>query len=234
MLPIFITGIGTGVGKTLISAIVTEALGAHYWKPVQAGFADGTDSEWVGERISTLNATDRPDGQGASATMASRVVPELYKLKLPASPHIAAREEGVIISLDKIAVRLSEIAAALAPARPLVIEGAGGLLVPLNEREFVLDLVKKLEANVILVSRNYLGSINHSLLTAEVCRSHGLKVVGWIFNDQYLHYEQEIVSWSGVPRIGSIPFQNSPDAEFVRKQAALIGPALRKVLGINQ
>ena len=218
MQPIFITGIGTGVGKTLISAIVTEALGAWYWKPVQAGFADGTDSEWVEERISA----------------SSRVAPELYKLKLPASPHIAAREEGVIISLDKIATALSEIAATLPAGRQLVVEGAGGLLVPLNEQEFVLDLVKKLDATVILVSRNYLGSINHSLLTAEVCRSHGLKVAGWIFNDQYLHYEQEIVSWSGVPRIGSVPFGNLPDAEFVRVQAGLIGPALRKVLGINQ
>ena len=218
MQPIFITGIGTGVGKTLISAIVTEALGAHYWKPVQAGFADGTDSEWVGERISAP----------------SLVAPELYKLKLPASPHIAAREEGAVISLDKIATVLSEISAALPAGRPLVIEGAGGLLVPLNEREFVLDLVKKLDATVILVSRNYLGSINHSRLTAEVCRSHGLRVAGWIFNDQYLHYEQEIVSWSGVPRIGSVPFGNSPDAEFVKAQAGLIGPALREVLGINQ
>ena len=134
MRPIFITGIGTGVGKTLISAIVTEALGAYYWKPVQAGFTDGTDSEWVGERIS-----------------APRVLPEVYKLKLPASPHIAAREEGAVISLDKIATALSEISAALPAGRPLVIEGAGGLLVPLNEREFVLDLVKKLEANLILV-----------------------------------------------------------------------------------
>ena len=221
MVPIFITGIGTGVGKTLISAIVTEALGAHYWKPVQAGFADGTDSEWVGERISAVNA------QGGGPEAASRIVPELYKLKLPASPHIAAREEGIVISLDKIA-------GALPAVSPLVVEGAGGLLVPLNEREFVLDLVKKLDAFVILVSRNYLGSINHSLLTAEVCRSHGLRVAGWIFNDQYLHYEQEVVSWSGVPRIGSVPFQGSPDAEFVRKQAGLIGPALRKVLGINQ
>ncbi|HXO74918.1 MAG TPA: AAA family ATPase, partial [Puia sp.] len=91
MRPIFITGIGTGIGKTLISAIVTEALAAHYWKPVQAGFADGTDSEWVGERISALAA------QGAGAGVSSRVAPELYKLKLPASPHIAAREEGIVI-----------------------------------------------------------------------------------------------------------------------------------------
>jgi dethiobiotin synthetase len=221
MAPIFITGIGTGVGKTLISAIVTEALGAHYWKPVQAGFADGTDSEWVAERISAVHA------QAAGAEAPSRVVPELYKLKLAASPHIAAREEGIVISLDKIAEALPTVG-------PLIVEGAGGLLVPLNEREFVLDLVKKLDAIVILVSRNYLGSINHSLLTAEVCRSHGLKVAGWIFNDQYLHYEQEIVSWSGVPRIGSVPFRGSPDAEFVRTQAELIGPVLRKVLGINQ
>ena len=87
---------------------------------------------------------------------------------------------------------------------------------------------------VVAVSRNYLGSINHSLLTAEVCRNHRITVAGWIFNDQYLHYEQEIVSWSGIPRIGSVPFGNSPDAEFVRTQAELIGPALREVLGINQ
>ena len=227
MQPIFITGIGTGVGKTLISAIVTEALGAYYWKPVQAGFADGTDSDWVRERINAPIADNTPVGQDAGFTAASRVAPELYKLKLPASPHIAAREEGAVINLDAIA-------AALPAGRPLVVEGAGGLLVPLNEREFVLDLVKKLDATVILVSRNYLGSINHSLLTAEVCRSHGLRVAGWIFNDQYLHYEEEIVSWSGVPRIGSVPFGNLPDAEFVRTEAGLIRPALRKVLGINQ
>jgi dethiobiotin synthetase len=226
MQPIFITGIGTGVGKTLIAAIVTEALGTHYWKPVQAGFADGTDSEWVEQRISAAGA------QGVGATAASRVVPELYKLKLPASPHIAAREEGIAISLDKIAAALPEITAALPAGRPLVIEGAGGLLVPLNEQEFVLDLVKRLDATVILVSRNYLGSINHSLLTAELCRSHRLRVAGWIFNDQYLHYEQEIVSWSGIRSIGSVPFGGLPDAEFVKEQARRIGPALREIPGV--
>ena len=95
MEPIFITGIGTGVGKTLIAAIVTEALGAHYWKPVQAGFADGTDSEWVRERISAADVQRTARG-------GIKGCPELYKLKLPASPHIAAREEGIVISLDKI------------------------------------------------------------------------------------------------------------------------------------
>jgi len=135
MQPIFITGIGTGIGKTLVSAVVTEALGGHYWKPVQAGYDEGTDAGWVGERI----------GQ-------KRVFPELYRLQLPASPHIAAREEGVEINPDRIAAALPEV-------RPLIVEGAGGLLVPLNDRQFVIDLIKRLDATVILVSRNYLGSI---------------------------------------------------------------------------
>jgi len=82
------------------------------------------------------------------------------------------------------------------------------------------DLIHLLQAKVILVSRNYLGSINHSLLTAAVCKAHGLKVAGWIFNDQYQHYEAEIVRWSGVPFIASIPHYENPDTEFVRRQAA--------------
>ncbi|HXB07819.1 MAG TPA: dethiobiotin synthase [Puia sp.] len=199
MQPIFITGIGTGVGKTLVSAIVAEALGAYYWKPVQAGFDGGTDAEWVGARLS------RP----------GRVLPGMFTLRLAASPHVAAREEGVEIRVAAIAGRVPAV-------RPLVVEGAGGLLVPLNEGQFMADLALALDATVILVSRNYLGSINHSLLTAEVCRMRGLRVGGWIFNDQYGNYEEEIVRWSGYPRLGSIPFQESPDREFVRRQAAVL------------
>lgn len=206
MHPIFITGIGTGVGKTLVSAIVTEALAAVYWKPVQAGFDEGTDAGWVGERIS------HPE---------DRILPETYKLILPASPHIAARQENIRISLDRITDQFRTIA-----ARPLVIEGAGGLYVPLNGEEFMPDLVRRLDATVILVSRNYLGSINHSLLTAEACRVHGLRVAGWVFNDQYGDYEQEIAAWSGLPAIASIPFREGPDAEWVREQAQRIRPAL--------
>src|SRR5271163_865197 len=100
MQPIFITGIGTGIGKTLVAAIVTEALGAAYWKPVQAGFDDGTDTAWIGERIS------HPAG---------RLLPETYKLALAASPHIAARQEGVSISLDKIADQFHAIRPGSAP-----------------------------------------------------------------------------------------------------------------------
>jgi dethiobiotin synthetase len=209
MHPIFITGIGTGIGKTLVAAIVTEALAANYWKPVQAGFDDGTDTIWVGERIS------KPKG---------RLLPETYRLAMPASPHIAASREGLVISLDKIVDQFYEMRRK--GGSPLVIEGAGGLLVPLNDKEFVLDLVRLLNATVILVSRNYLGSINHSLLTAAACRTHGLRVAGWIFNDQYLGYEQEIVQWSGIPALASIPFRDNPDKDFVLAQAAIIRPAL--------
>jgi dethiobiotin synthetase len=225
MQPIFITGIGTGIGKTLVSAIVTQALGATYWKPVQAGFDDGTDTGWVGERIS------RPEG---------RLLPEAYRLVMPASPHIAARQEGIVISLDKIVDQFEAIrnGAAGNPgdrkggAPELVIEGAGGLFVPLNDQDFVLDLIRRLDATVILVSRNYLGSINHSLLTAEACRAHGLKVAGWIFNDQYGQYEHEIVQWSGLPSIASIPFTDHPDKAFVQAQAAIVRPALLRALGL--
>lgn len=210
MSPLFITGIGTGVGKTLVSAIVTEAIGGWYWKPVQAGFDEGTDAEWVGERL-----TERKDASGGS-----RVRPEAYKLKMPASPHIAAREEGILI-------RVKDLVSQMPAQRPLVVEGAGGLLVPLNEREFMADLALALDATVILVSRNYLGSINHSLLTAEVCRTRGLRVAGWIFNDQYLDYEEEIVGWSGYPRLGAVPFREAPDREFVKAQAEAIRPNLR-------
>jgi dethiobiotin synthetase len=210
MQPIFITGIGTGIGKTLAAAVVTEALGASYWKPVQAGFDEGTDSEWVAERISN------PHG---------RLYPETYKLDLAASPHIAARQEAVFIDLDRIVAQFKTIGNG-----PLVIEGAGGLFVPLNDRQFVIDLIQKLDATVLLVSRNYLGSINHSLLTAAACRHQGLRVAGWIFNDQYMRYEQEIAQWSGIPAIASIPFEDDLSRDFVREQAILIRPALQAAL----
>jgi len=229
MRPIFITGIGTDVGKTVAAAVVTEALGAAYWKPVQAGFDQGTDTEWVAARLSHPWA---------------RVVPkEAYKLKLPASPHIAAREEKIVIDLEEICRQFLEIRANLpvlpgqsdplhpsnipgwsapGPGDYFVIEGAGGLMVPLNESEFIIDLIKKLDARVIIVSRNYLGSINHSLLTAAVCKAHGLSVAGWIFNGEPSGYEREIVNWSGGGWELSIPWTENPDKNFVHEQAARI------------
>jgi dethiobiotin synthetase len=209
----FITGIGTGVGKTIISAILTEAMEADYWKPVQAGFEEGTDAGLVSELIKNP---------------ANRIHPEVYKLTLPASPHIAAREEGVNISLEKIKDEYEKLRSV--SANPLIIEGAGGLLVPLNETQTILDLITLLNVPVIVVSRNYLGSINHSLLTAKILKQAGVKVLGWIFNDQFMQYEKEIAAWTQIPILGSVPFHNNPDKEFIIQQAALIKPLLKKSL----
>ena len=157
----------------------------------------------------------------------TKVHPETYQLNLAASPHIAAWEEGIRIDLDKIRNDYKKIE----PGNEfLIIEGAGGLLVPLNENEFVADLIAKLETKVIIVSRNYLGSINHSLLTAKICASKNISSVGWIFNDHYMDYEHEIVNWSQMPKIASVPFKENPDRKFINEQAKLIGPRIRKLL----
>ena len=205
MKPIFISGIGTGIGKTLVAALITEALRADYWKPVQAGFDEGTDSQWVASMVS------HPE---------SVVHPEIYKLQLAASPHLAAKKENIHIDVSNIVHAFKK----MNPGRPLVIEGAGGLMVPLNEREFVIDLVKALGARLILVSRNYLGSINHSLMTARLCQSYELDVAGWVFNDQYMHYEQEIAGWSGYPLLFSLPFFDLFSKETISRMAQNISP----------
>ena len=205
MKPIFISGIGTGIGKTLIAAIITEALKADYWKPVQAGYEPGTDSGLVASFISNSETV---------------IHPETYLLKLAASPHIAAQRQNKRIELKKIADDLNH----MDRTRPLVIEGAGGLMVPLNEQEFVIDLVRMLDARLVLVSRNYLGSINHSLMTATICRNYGLDVVGWVFNDHYLNYEHEIVRWSGFPSLFSVPLMNTLSKQAILTAAESIPP----------
>lgn len=210
--PIFITGIGTEIGKTVVSAIITEALRADYWKPVQAGINDGTDNNRVRNLISNTS---------------SRFFDEVYKLKLPASPHIAAREEDDTISIETIVEHYQSI-----PSSRLVIEGAGGIMVPLNDKDFVIDLIERLQATVILVSRNYLGSINHSLVTAALCKQRKLNVAGWVFNDQYQHYEDEIAAWSGYPNIASIPYTPLVNSTFVQQQAQLVRQPLLQHLGI--
>ena len=206
MRPLFITGTGTDVGKTLVSAVVVNALGADYWKPVQAGYEEGTDADTIRQLVSHPG---------------SCIHEEVYRLRLPASPHIAASEEGIRIQVETICAALPST------ARPLVIEGAGGLLVPLNETHFVADLIKALDAAVILVSRNCLGSINHSLLTAEACRHRGLPVLGWIFTDHYMDYQQQIAEWTGLPVLGAIPRLQPVDRESIAMQSQRLGPVLR-------
>lgn len=209
MATIFVTGIGTGIGKTLVSAILVEALEADYWKPVQAGVDGITDSDWVQQNVKNTK---------------SIVHPELFRLTMAASPHIAARKDRVSITVDGICKALPST------NRNLIVEGAGGLLVPFNETEFNTHLIKALNAKLILVSRNYLGSINHSLLTARVCKEEGLDVIGWIFNDQYLDYETEIVKWSGYSSLGSIPHCDRPDQDFVKKQASMLAIRLKPLI----
>ncbi len=209
MKPIFITGTGTGVGKTLVASILVEALQADYWKPVQAGFSEDTDSLLVRRMISNNTSV---------------IHPELYKLQMPASPHIAAREEHKKISIKHIADHFPNT------KNTLVIEGAGGLMVPLNAKKFVVDLIKKLQARVIIISKNELGSINHSLLTAYVLQKEKIDVAGWIFNDDYLNYEHEIEDWSGFPIMASVPHINVVSKESIKFEADKMNSRLQIVL----
>lgn len=221
---IFVTGIGTDVGKTVASAILCEALEADYWKPVQAGFESGTDAQLI---------------QSLLTNKKTIVHPETYKLKLASSPHIAARKEEIKIDLDKIYNDYNNIVNrepsivndstenSKLKTQNLIIEGAGGLMVPLNDNEFIIDLIKKLSAKVILVSKNYLGSINHSLLTASVCKQNNLNVLGWMFNENYMNYEEEIEAWSGYTKIATIPSGTHINATFVQEQALLIKHSLQ-------
>jgi dethiobiotin synthetase len=103
-------------------------------------------------------------------------------------------------------------------------------MVPLNQKEFIIDLIKALRCKVILVSRNYLGSINHSLMTARICRQEHLDVAGWIFNDRYLDYEREVSTWSGYPYIGSVPKAQDIEGYFIDQQAALLKESLMRIL----
>lgn len=209
MKPIFITGTGTDVGKTLIAAIITEALHTDYWKPVQAGFTDGTDSLFIQEMISN-NKT--------------KIHPELYCLKMPASPHLSAPAEEKRIKIKKIVSHLPKT------KNQLIIEGAGGLLVPLNEKEMILNLIKKLKAKVIIVSKNELGSINHSLLTAAILKKEKVNVLGWIFTEEYQNYENEIADWSGYPVITSVKHLPVISKETIKAEAIKMLPKLKAIL----
>jgi dethiobiotin synthetase len=209
MKPIFITGTGTGIGKTLVAAIVAEALQADYWKPVQAGFEKGTDSLWIEQIISNKKTV---------------IHPEVYKFKMAASPHIAAMAEQKEIVLKEIINHLPNT------KKKLIIEGAGGLMVPLNKKEFVMQLIKKLKARVIIVSKNELGSINHSLLTAVVLKKEKIDVAGWIFTGEYLNYENEIETWSGYPAIASVKHLGIISKESIKAEAKKMKRNLEKFL----
>lgn len=179
----FITAIGTGIGKTLISAILTEKLKADYWKPIQSGDLDISDSITIKSLISNEKTI---------------IHPESYRLTQPLSPHLSARLDGIEIDLQKINPPGTD--------NHLIIEGAGGLMVPLNENELIIDLIKKLNAEVILVSQNYLGSINHTLLSLNLLKQYEIPVKGIVFNgDENQETERYIQQYGKVKSLGHVP-----------------------------
>ena len=193
----FVTAIGTDSGKTLVSAILTEALQADYWKPVQSG-NENRDVETVAKLINNGH---------------SFCYEETYLFSLPISPHAAAKADGIEIEMDKI----------LLPANGgnhMIIEGAGGVLVPLNEKNFVIDIAEKFNAEVILVSNTYLGSINHTLLTVQELKRRNLKVKGIIFNGlQNKETEDFILKNSGYKCLLRILPENNINQEIVTQYA---------------
>jgi dethiobiotin synthetase len=198
--PIFITGIGTDVGKTIVSAVVVEHLKADYWKPIQAGDLHQSDTMKVQQLVSNPTTVFHP---------------EAYRLTQPYSPHKAAALDGVEIDLAQIIIPQT--------SNHLIIEGAGGLMVPLNSKHLVIDLIEKLGAEVILVSRNYLGSINHTLLSAEALKQRGIPIKGIIFNgDNDTASESFITAYTGLPVICHVPLLNPPDRESILQAARQI------------
>ena len=189
---IFITGIGTDVGKTIASAIVVEALEADYWKPIQAGDIDNSDSHKIQRYISNDKTVIHNNS---------------YKLNTPASPHYAAEVDGTKIELAKIIEPKT--------SNNLVIEGAGGVLVPLNDADSIVDLIQK-EYKTIVVSRHYLGSINHTLLTIEALKTRNISVAGIIFSgDENKATEEIIIKKTNCNYIGRIDNEPYFDANVI-------------------
>jgi|TARA_B110000093_G_scaffold156156_1_gene173576 dethiobiotin synthetase len=191
----FITGISTEVGKTVAAAIITEALQADYWKPIQAGELDNSDTHKVKRLISNSKSVFHENS---------------YALKTPMSPHAAAEIEGITIDLKKIILPKTQ--------NHLVIEGAGGLLVPLNESTTILDIIKP-SYKVIVVSRHYLGSINHTLLTIKLLQEKGFDVAIIFSGDAHKTTEDIIVKMTNVTVIGRINEEPYFDKNVVKEYA---------------
>jgi len=191
----FITGISTEVGKTVVAAIVTEALEADYWKPVQAGELDDSDTHKVTRFISNDKTVIHANS---------------YALKTPMSPHAAAKIDGVTIDVSKIIAPKTD--------NNLVIEGAGGLLVPLNDTNTILDLIKP-NYKVIVVSRHYLGSINHTLLTIKLLQEKGFDISVIFSGDEHKTTESIIKKMTNVSVIGRIDEEPYFDKNVIKEYA---------------
>jgi dethiobiotin synthetase len=180
---IVVTGTDTGIGKTVFSAALAGALDGYYWKPVQSGLEGEADSQAV-RRLSGL-ATER-------------ILPEQYRLTVPASPHRAAAIDGVAIDPERLQLPLTP--------RPLVVEGAGGLMVPLTREMTFIDVFARWRAPLVLCARTTLGTINHTLLSIEAIRARGIPLLGIAFiGDEQADSEQIITAMACTRRLGRLP-----------------------------
>lgn len=189
---LFVTGIGTNVGKTLVSAILTETLQADYWKPIQSGTIEGQDSLTVEKLISNSKST---------------IHPESYLLKEPLSPHYAAKIDGVEILLNQFETPKTN--------NDLIIEGAGGILVPLNQYDFVIQIAQQCDAEVVLVIQNYLGCINHSLLSINYLLTNGYKLKYLVFNGDFEDEVKHII----ISHAKGIKYINIPFLKHINPQS---------------
>lgn len=187
---LFVTGTDTGIGKTLISAMLMSSLDATYWKPVQAGLDEETDTEFV-KRVSEV-----ADEQ---------IIPERYRLATPMSPHGAADIDGVQISLNDFSLPDFK-------TKHLIVEGAGGLWVPINWKESILDLITQFDIPVLLVARSELGTLNHTLLSLEALRSRNVGVFGVILNGPHHQSNKETIE-----HFGNVPVWEVHELDTVDK-----------------
>lgn len=193
---IIVAGIGTDVGKTVVSAALVHLLKADYWKPIQAGDLDNSDSIKVAEYTQAINT----------------IYPEAYRLNSPMSPHAAAAIDQVKIQFDKLVIPKTE--------NHLIIELAGGIMVPLNEQQSSLDWLKEIKLPVILVSRYYLGQINHTLLSIEVLKANKIPLLGIIFNGkENIHSQKAILEIGNTIKLGTIPYLDNVNMESIKKAA---------------
>lgn len=206
---VFVTGIGTEVGKTVTAALLVRALQADYWKPIQSGDLGYTDTmkveAWAGEAAGTVH-------------------PERYRLNLPMSPHASAADDGITIQLQDFELPQTD--------NFLVVEGAGGLQVPLNDHDCIIDLIAQLGLPVVLVSRHYLGSINHTLLSVEALRHRGIPIAGLTFNGSpHPSTEGIIEKMTGIRPLFRLDEMQAMNEACFDRQVQRVGASCKALLG---
>lgn len=192
---IFVTGIGTNIGKTFVSAIITEHLKADYWKPIQSGDLNNSDTMKVRSLLSNSKSFCHK---------------ERFRLSQPLSPHAAAKKDEISIKLDDFTVPETK--------KHLVIEGAGGLMVPLNDEILIIDLIQHLKASVIIVAQIYLGSINHTLLSIQELKRRNIEIIGIVFNGEFTpETENYIQRFSQLPILFRTDIETKIDNQTILK-----------------